>query len=520
MKIGGNMANNNSCEKFYCVKKTRLSDATASFECSVNIDCTENITKVLAVDVSSGLPQTEALTNEANINGNALVTIVYLTESGLVGNATYCSPYSLKVTSSEITPSAKVLAKVTNVDSKVTSLNSNTAKVQYEVMLKVYVLSTVEVPYLDKVTDDICQTTEEVSYQSLAGTCHNNWIENIELSVKEPIRQVVSVSSDVHLIGQEASEGFVTLSAMLLSKITYVTDTEDAQIKTLYNKTEIKQEVECEYAKKGSLLDVVIDDNSCEVKTSVTENGEEVKLNITIPIDVYVAVYDTNTVTLTSDLFSTKNLLTSTTQSYENTVSCEPIVFDKKIEGSLTLSEDEPRIDKLLAVNYSKVVVTNEYIDMGTYNVSGVLTSNLIYFNDEESRPNSVDVEIPFVVSYQTDIEGDVMFDTSVSVCDVDVMVKKGRDVYVDAVILVHSNVCKTTQGAVISDIETVEQLPEKDCAIEIYFGKVGEKIWDIAKKLFIKPELIYKQNPSLTDDALAEDTKIALYYQKTGSQD
>ena len=184
------MANNNSYEKFYSVKKTKLNDVTSSFECSVNIDSTENISKILAVSVNSGLPQTEALTGEANISGNALVTIVYLTESGLVGNATYCSPYSLKVQNSEITPNAQVLARVTNVDSKVTALNGSTAQVQYEVTLKVYVVSKIEVPYLSETTDDICSTTEDVTYQSLAGTCRNNWIENIEVSVKEPIRQI------------------------------------------------------------------------------------------------------------------------------------------------------------------------------------------------------------------------------------------------------------------------------------------------------------------------------------------
>lgn len=509
------MANNNSYEKFYSVKKTRLNDVTQSFECSVKIDSSESIIKILAVNVCSGLPQTEALMGEANISGNALVAIVYLTESGLVGNATYCSPYSIKVQNSDITPNSQVLARVCNVESKVTALNNNTAQVQYEVNLKVYTLSKVEVPYLCQTTEDICTKNEEITYQSLSGTCRSNWIENIEVSVKEPVRQVISTTSDVHLISAEASEGFVTLCATLVSKITYVTDTEDQQIKTVYNKTEIKQEVECEYAKKGSLTDVVIDDNSCEVVTNVSDNGEEVKLSITIPLDVVMALYTMDTIAVPCDLFSTNNVINSTTQSYENTISCEPISFDKKIEGSLVLSDDEPRIDKLLAVNYSKAIITNEYIDNGTYNLSGVLTSNLIYFNDEESRPNSVDVEIPFVVSYQTDIEGDVMFDTEVSVCDVDVMVKKGRDVYVDAVLLVHSNICKTTQGAVISDIEISEQLPEKDCAIEIYFGKVGEKIWDIAKKLFIRPELIYKQNPSITEDVLTEDTRIALYYQK-----
>ena len=515
MEIGGNMANNNSYDKFYCAKKTRLNDCTASFECQVKIDTTEEITKVLAVNVNSGLVQTEALNGEANLSGNAFVTIIYLTKTGLVGDATYCSPYSHKVTSSEITTDSNVVARVKDIDCKVTALNGNNAQVQYDIDFSVFVVKNVEVEYLNGTTDDICSTAEEITYQSLAGICKNNWIENIEIGVKEPVRQVLSTTCDVHLTNVDSSEGFVTLNATLISKVTYVTDTEEPEIKTVYNKTEVKQEVECEYAKKDTIVEAYAKQNSCEVKTQVSENGDDVKLNISIPLDVLLLVYSTNTVMVTYDLFSTKNILTSTTQSFENTVSCEPIVFDKKVEGSLVLSEDEPRIDKLLAVNYSKAMITNEYIEGGTYNLSGVLTSNLIYFNDEESRPNSIDVEIPFVVSYQTDIDGDVMFDTSVTVCDVDVMVKKGRDVYVDGVLLVCSNVCKSTQGAVISNVESSEPLQEKDCAIEIYFGKAGEKIWDIAKKLFIRPELIYKQNPSLEGDALSEDTKIALYYQK-----
>lgn len=72
----------------------------------------------------------------------------------------------------------------------------------------------------------------------------------------------------------------------------------------------------------------------------------------------------------------------------------------------------------------------------------------------------------------------------------------------------------KKVQGAVISELSFTEQVPQKDCAIEIYFAKVGEKIWDIAKKLFVKPEEIYSQNP-MVGEVLEKDEKLAIYYQK-----
>ena len=93
-------------------------------------------------------------------------------------------------------------------------------------------------------------------------------------------------------------------------------------------------------------------------------------------------------------------------------------------------------------------------------------------------------------------------------------MVKKGRDVFVDAVVCVYTNVCKSNQAALISQLEYKEELPAKDCAIEIYFGKAGESVWDIAKSLNVTPEKIYNQNPDVSE-VLENDQKLAVYYQK-----
>ncbi len=508
------MTNNNSYDKFLAVNKKRLKDLDTNIECSVSLDSDESVSKILAVNAEANCTQVEALTGEASVNGNVLISLVYVTEQGLIGNSAYTAPFSTKIADECITPVTKVVFKVCVADAKVQSLSNNTAKVDCYVKLNAFCFNNDEINYLSGASSDVCTKQEETSFETLSGMTNSSWIENLEVALKEPARKVLSCSTDVYVKDTTCAESFVSISCEVVNKIMYVTDEETPKIKSVYTKSDVKQEVECQFSTKDSKCEVNLNVNKTDVKNVINEKENEIKVSLEIPLDVCIRIFETKTVNLITDLYSVQNYTETTSSSYENTVVCEPITFEKKIEGSLTLTDEEPRIDKLLAVNYSRAVVTNEYLENGDYSLSGVISSNLIYFNEDDNNVNSVDVEIPFVVSSKTEYEGDMLTDLSVIVEDVDVMVKKGKDVYVDATLKVRSNVCKKVQGAVISELSFTEQVPQKDCAIEIYFAKVGEKIWDIAKKLFVKPEEIYSQNP-MVGEVLEKDEKLAIYYQK-----
>ncbi len=511
------MANNNSYDKFLAVSKQRLKSLEIGLECSVNMDCTEPVRKILAVNIDGNCSQIEALTGEASVNGTVIVSLVYLTEQGLIGNASYSAPFVSKFIDTKIKPDTKVFAKVASMDAQVKALNSNIAKVDCAIVLNGFCLNNEEVEYLSSTGTDVCTLQEETTYNKLDGVTNSNWLENLEISLKEPVKQVLSSTCDVYVKNFEVATNFVTLNCELTNRLMYLTDEEEPVLKTVYTKSDVKQEIESEYAQKEAMAEVDVCVVKNGIKNNITEKEGEIKIGIEIPLDVCVRIYSTSTVNLITDLYSVESLTNATSVSYENSVVCEPITFDKKVEGSLTLSEDDPRIDKLLAVNYSKATVTNEGVENGEYNISGVILSNLIYYNEDDNMVNSVDVEVPFVLGCETEYDNSVLTDLSVVVEDVDVMVKKGKDVYVDAQVKVRSQVCKNVNGVVIKELEYTEQAPAKDCAIEIYFAKAGEKIWDIAKKLFVKPETILNQNPDVTE-VLEQDEKLAIYYQKVSN--
>lgn len=504
------MANNNSYDKFNAVKKQRLNNLDINLECSINLETTEPVNKILAVNALATINSIEALTGEASINGSVLVSLVYLTEQGLVCNASYTSPFMSKAIDTKINPNSKVFFKVAQADAKVQSLNNNVAKVDCYLTLKGYVINCEEVSYLSSVSENVCTLMEQTGYSSLNGVTNSSWTESLEVETKEPVKQVVLCSSDVFVKQVEPQDSYIALICEIVNTVMYLTP--ENEIKTVYFKNEVKQDIECEFCSQNAKaeLDLKIDQNN--IKNNISDAEDNIKISIEVPLDVCVRVYGDNNLNLIADLYSTQEVTNTTMTSYENSIVCEPIAFEKKIEGSLTLSENEPRIDKLLSVNYSKAIVTNEYIENGEYTVSGVVTSNLIYFNQDDAMVNSIDVEFPFVVSTKTDLDGELLTDLEVLVEDIDVMIKKGKDVYIDALLKVRTKVCKTTRGVVLSDVEYSEPLPLKDCAIEIYFAKAGEKVWDIAKKLFVTPETIYIQNPNI-QEILENDEKLAIYY-------
>ena len=119
---------------------------------------------------------------------------------------------------------------------------------------------------------------------------------------------------------------------------------------------------------------------------------------------------------------------------------------------------------------------------------------------------------MPFVVSNSTEFLSDDEIKIHLALCDVDVMVKKGRDVYIDAVVKVFASASECKSAVVVSDVELADELTPKDAGIEIYFAKGGDDIWDIAKQLKVKPEIVEKQNQDLTFP-LEKDENIAIYY-------
>ena len=218
--------------------------------------------------------------------------------------------------------------------------------------------------------------------------------------------------------------------------------------------------------------------------------------------------------TVIKDMYSTTCELEVSTESFEMTKQLPNEYFETKIDGSLSLDESQPRVDKIMFVGGSNLMVSNAYTKDGEVFVEGVAKTNVVYLNDETNSLHAVTIEVPFVVSDKTNISQNTEVCATVMLYDVDVVVKKGREFYFDAKLKININFDCEEIGAVISGATMTNEYPERDCAIELVFASAGQTAWEVGKATRVSEQTVMLNNPELSFP-LEQDENIIIYYQK-----
>ena len=123
-------------------------------------------------------------------------------------------------------------------------------------------------------------------------------------------------------------------------------------------------------------------------------------------------------------------------------------------------------------------------------------------------------LDVPFALKEKIDCEEGALLNVDAIVCDVDVVVKKGREFYYDAKVKASVNCCHDLLSGVISDAQLIEDERQKDYAMEIIFAPKGKELWDIAKSARVKEEQILAQNPEVIFPC-NEDTPLVVFEQR-----
>ena len=119
---------------------------------------------------------------------------------------------------------------------------------------------------------------------------------------------------------------------------------------------------------------------------------------------------------------------------------------------------------------------------------------NIIFLNDEQEQVNSISIEIP--INFKKNIgERDMNLKIENFLTDIDAVVKRGRDIYIDGKIKTAIWLNREVKNAIVTSIENGDPLLERDGTIEIYFANPGEDFWSVAKDLKIPEYLLISQN-------------------------
>lgn len=497
--------------KFFVVKKKRLEKSTFVVECNVANEV--EIDKILSVCHTATVENAEVLNGVVNFAGVIDLCILYSTVDGEVGTLSSSCPFTSKFEDESICAGDKVGIKVDVEDYSVENVGAGNIKINCSCIQSGVLIANREVNKISTDDENMCVKEDEMLVNTLVGEAKEVFQIESEYSIKEPVKKVLFTDSQVAIKGVESGVNFVSINGEVVTRILYLTEKE--RFESAYTTENFKEEIELE----GVTRDAVSDAEACikksQVKCEINQDDKGVNLKFIIPVEAKVVSYLEKSEMVIKDIYSTQNELEVSTESFEMTrhTNCE--FFESKIDGNLSLDEDQPRVDKILFVGSSNLNVTNAYVKNEEVFVEGVVKTNVVYLNDETNALHSVVVEVPFVVSDKTSMQDETaVVETKVNLCDVDVVVKKGREFYFDAKLKVV--VCFDSEeiGAVISTINLAGEYGEKDCAIELVFASQGDTAWNIAKAVRVKEETIRLQNPEISFP-LEKDENVIIYYQK-----
>ncbi len=496
---------------FNIVKKEKLNRGEFSVDCAVSVDCA---TKLLALTTDAIVNTCEVLNGVINFAGCVDVNVVYLNENGETLCAKSCCPFTSKFEGDNISTGDKAIINVKVIDCEVSSVSADSFRFVCQIEQNGQVIHSQEIQSIKTDDQDVCFKSEDINVIRLIGEASETATVSSELSPRGNVKTILLGESQVIVKNVESGVNFVSVSGDVVTRVLYVTD--EGKFESGYVTEAFKEEVELEGATRESLVEGYASVKRDNVVIEVNESEKGAVLSLSVPICIQVKAYEEASVQVIKDLYSTQNEIKVTTSSFDMTRVCKSEVVEGKIDGSLTLEEDKPRIDKILFVGGNSVTVTSSYLANGEVVIEGIAKTYVIYLNDEDNSLNSVQLDIPFSVSDKFNVANpDGTLTVDAIICDVDVVAKKGREIFYDAKVKIAVNYCHNVLSSVITEAETVEAYPEKDYAMELVYGQAGKELWDIAKEAKVKEEVILAQNPDVVFP-LAEDAGIVLYYQKT----
>ncbi|MBQ7885144.1 MAG: DUF3794 domain-containing protein [Clostridia bacterium] len=496
------------------LKKIKCDAQQAVLENNVALE-DEEVAKVLSVATNIDLEQNpEMLVGECNLSGRVVLNVIYLTANGEINSQTAVSQFNYKLKNEKIDSSSKINAKAQIVGTQIDKIMGNQIKVVTTVNIDAMLIKNVNMQYLLEAGDGVYVKQAKQNVVSLKSQNCERFEEALSATVKDGVAKVLFVNAECLIKEYEAGTGFIAVSGELYTKVVYVNKQEIPELQTVNISTTFKHELDADGVTKDSNLEAFLHIVHEQIKVEIEENEQDSIINVSVPLVACNNEYIENGIMTVVDAYSVQDVISISSEEEMTCVNLKPEYVEGKIEGNVILTDNEPRVDKYLATTNVCNQVSNAYVSNGVLNVEGVVSANVVYLNDELGGLQSVEIEIPYVLDKKVDLPDNAVVEANVGLFDVDVMVKRGREIYFDAKAKALVNITLENSLCMVTKAEDLEKLPERDSALEIYFAKAGESFWNIAKNLKIPTEIIANQNANLVDP-LEKDENIAIYYQK-----
>ncbi len=492
--IDGGCMDNNFVTITYAKNLTKFNFTTTA---SIPIDNNANIKTILNVDSYSFDKRVECTSNKAILTGKIGVKVLYIDTDNMTNTLSDTLTFSETILDNSITSDCYLNVSNCNVLSQVLSRDGS-LKISCEVSVTPVVYINIALANNVANTENMITRVSSVEATTMSDRVNSTTTNTVNLECRDTVSKILCYDSSITGVTITAYDEYAVVEGKIHSHLLYECMHEDeSELKELFETNSLKAEVQIPGLTHDCQLDVnVCLDRSKEVLTSDLEDGVNI-VNVQHTISVEGISTKNITVNVLDDAYSVENEieLSTTTREIDIMHQCDKVV--DTISGEITLAPDETAIDMIIANLNTVAELTNSYIKDQTLYFEGVISSHLIYL-DENKELKGRTVELPFVVKTKTELDHLDCVRTNVTITDSRVRAKRGTIIELEYTLDITMCMYIHNSRAMIDNVTVGKAIDNSMYDYQIFIAKPNESMWDLCKRIKIAPEDISKFNKDL----------------------
>ncbi len=474
------MATSNQPNNLYSTKVLATSEFAVN--ASIAVDLEKPLKKILSISCTADVTSQEKVDADFSMLGKTQINVIYQSESGKVESLSSVADWqnTLKAAGEEL------IAKVSVVETQVEKESAgeivinvlHNAIVSGNISTNLAVLPTLEDHY---VTD-----TKPITIKQQVSSGADKFVvaDNTEITLSSA--EIISCDASAAVKSAVAGIDQVTVEGIVDIKILYSTEN---GTNTINKRADFRQEIASLHALPGSEASAIVNISSI---TATAEIGEKTNFVVAVGLSSTVATYAETQFDVVTDAFSLTKNIDITTECVE----CEAYAGSKYYSDTIpcVVQLEATGVDEVVCAAAPKISIARSVVENGQLVIEGVLTSNLIYKDNQAETINAANINCPFISKTECQYSGSVQ-NLVASPLITSVKVRSGKEAEIVFDLSVQATIISDNYFEYVTSITETGDREINSNAISIYVTKSGESLFEVARALGVSPEAISEQN-------------------------
>lgn len=467
------------------------------FLSQVKVVTQNSVKKVLNISASSQINSCDGSAGMLSLSGKIKVDVLYLNLENVIEKASGESDFFEK---------QKCLTELNDVFVNdiltVSDINFSSNEIMCSVSHNTEINGVYAYEIANFENDETVVVNEsKLNLSKFISSANDNFFvaEENETNLKDI--QILKVNSSAVIDDVLCSVDKIVVEGRVFAEVLYV---DEQGLNQISKQVDFKQEIQSHNTTPNMKAIAYVNMKTANISIDYTQDKSVISYNFDLAVKGYV--FEEVSYNIANDLFML-NSNVNITYGYLETKKClEMIEQSESILSQTDITQIED-FDDLIGVFEPKIELVRIDNLCEKSEICAKLNAYALYKSKEGIERLDVSSDIKFEMINQSN----VFVDEVVLLCEiVSAKVKAGKEIEVVFKANCHAVLACQISSVFVKSFEIADEKTDEDAGIKVYIAKQNQTVFEVAKALNVKPELIYAQNE--VDDTFEAGQKVYVY--------